>query len=244
MTPPQSSLGLIQANWPAPAHIHAYVTTRQANNMALHVDDHPETVLHNRTQLTNQLNLTQPICWLTQQHTTQVVKAECWQPPPIADALWSDQAGLACAVMTADCLPVLFTDVSGQQVAAAHAGWRGLLAGVLENTVATMAAPPHQLMAWLGPAISQAAFEVDDSVRTAFVAQNNKTAQAFIFSNKILLFCTFKCSIIECFLITIKILIKFINFGFCLFNHVLGFIKIKFSSIKLSSKIFFYIIFS
>ncbi len=181
--PTSSSLRLISAQWPAPAQVKAYVTTNQAN-MALHVGDDPRKVLLNRAQLTEQLQLTQPICWLEQQHTTLVVKADHWQQPPIADAVWTDQPGLACAVMTADCLPVFFTDLKGEKVAAAHAGWRGLLGGVLENTVAAMHTDPAQLIAWFGPAISQAAFEVGEEVRAAFVEQDAEAVAAFIPTEK------------------------------------------------------------
>lgn len=173
---------LLRADWPAPKHVQAYVTTAQAN-MALHVGDNPQQVLRNRAQLMNQLGV-QSIAWLEQKHTTHVVRATDWREPPVADALWSDEFDRAIAVMTADCLPVFFTDIKGKKVAVAHAGWRGLLNGVLENTVAAMNILPNRLIAWLGPAISQAAFEVGEEVRAAFVEQNIATQSAFIPSDR------------------------------------------------------------
>ncbi len=183
-----TEITLIQADWPAPACVRTCVTTRQTGvsegafayaNMALHVGDDPQKVLQNRQQLTEQLQLTQPICWLDQQHTTEVVRAELWRQPPVADALWTDQPGLACAVMTADCLPVFFTTMDGQKVALAHAGWRGLLAGILENTVAALGVPAEQLITWFGPAIGLDGFLVGEEVRAAFIEQDPQAEQAF-----------------------------------------------------------------
>ncbi len=108
--------------------------------------------------------------WLSQVHGSQVVEATGGGTCPDADASWSRSPGLACAVLTADCLPVLFCSRAGDVVGAAHAGWRGLLEGVLERTVAAMAVDPGQLLAWLGPAIGPGAFEVGPEVRAAFLA--------------------------------------------------------------------------
>jgi YfiH family protein len=110
------------------------------------------------------------VSWLEQVHGAAVVRAEPDIGGLTADASWTDIPGVACAVLTADCLPVLFCSQKGDRVAAAHAGWRGLLAGVLESTIAAMATEPGQLLAWLGPAIGPAAFEVGPEVRDAFVA--------------------------------------------------------------------------
>jgi len=106
--------------------------------------------------------------WLQQVHGTEVVAAGT-AAAPVADACWTGRAQLACAVLTADCLPVLFCDRAGSTVAAAHAGWRGLAAGVLEAAVAAMPVSPGDLLAWLGPAIGPRAFEVGEDVRIAFV---------------------------------------------------------------------------
>jgi YfiH family protein len=118
--------------------------------------------------------------WLTQTHSATVVIADS-QPfltPPEADAIVSHQRSAVCAVMTADCLPVLLCNRAGTVVAAAHAGWRGLAAGVLKNTVAAMAVPPADILAWLGPAISGQAFEVGEEVKQAFVTHANPGMEA------------------------------------------------------------------
>lgn len=120
--------------------------------------------------------------WLNQVHGVTVFDAAGFSPgeqPPEADAAFSRHAGYACTVMTADCLPVLFCDLAGSVVAAAHAGWRGLLAGILEETVAAMDVPGPKVMAYLGPAIGPAAFEVGDEVRSAFVGSDEASAAAF-----------------------------------------------------------------
>src|SRR5690606_28463134 len=97
-----------------------------------------------------------------------------------ADASWTEQAGIACTALTADCLPVLFCDRAGTRVAAAHAGWRGLVGGVLEATLDSLALPAQDLLVWLGPAIGSQAFEVGAEVREAFVVQQSETAAAFV----------------------------------------------------------------
>jgi YfiH family protein len=144
----------------------------RALNLAHHVGDQPSLVDANRALLSGFLPAGTRVCWLNQVHGVKVVKAGCVDATIVrsADASWTDQPGVACAVMTADCLPVLFCDVDGSCVAAAHAGWRGLQAGVLEATVAAMGIDPGRLMAWLGPAIGPARFEVGGEVREAFLA--------------------------------------------------------------------------
>lgn len=180
---------LIRADWPAPAHVHAWVTTRaggvsqapfDALNVGLHVDDDRHAVLDNRRRLTAfcQARGSQgALPWLNQVHGITVINDNQWptadcagnEPRCIdADASSTAQAGRALVVMTADCLPVFFTDSAGSRVALAHAGWRGLCAGIIEATAATFA-PSQTLMAWLGPAIGSASFEVGDSVRMAFL---------------------------------------------------------------------------
>jgi YfiH family protein len=118
--------------------------------------------------------------WLEQVHGTDCVIAESSVAGCTADASVSFEPWQICAVLTADCLPVLFCTQDGQCVGAAHAGWRGLLAGVLENTVRAMRAPPEQIMAWFGPAIGSQRFEVGEEVRAAFLAQDAATAEAFV----------------------------------------------------------------
>lgn len=178
-------LPLIRPVWPAPPRVRAAMTTRQGGgsagsyasfNLAEHVGDDPQAVRKNRELLCRGLKLSRPPGWLQQVHGTQVVQLPA-DAVPEADASVSREAGLACAILTADCLPVLFCDAAGSVVAAAHAGWRGLLGGVLENTVAAMARPPGRIMAWLGPAIGSSAFEVGAEVHEAFM-QGSMTANA------------------------------------------------------------------
>ncbi len=182
---------LIAPDWPIPRHVRAVSTTRSGGvsqgpfhslNLAQHVGDEPDCVVENRRRLRNQLGLDVEPLWLTQVHGTQVVRVG---PPteqleaPVADAAVSDQARAACAILTADCLPVLFASADGSRVAAAHAGWRGLAGGVLEATIAALAIPPRQVLAWLGPAIGPEHFEVGPEVRTAFMKLDPSAATAF-----------------------------------------------------------------
>ena len=169
----------IKPDWPAPANVLALSTSRLGGvgcapfdslNLGHHVGDSEAAVVHNRQILARALPAGSHIQWLHQVHGNQVVEAGADDEYPTADALWSRRANVACAVLTADCLPVLFCSSSGDQVAAAHAGWRGLLDGVLEATVATMTAPPGQVLAWLGPAIGPGAFEVGAEVRAQYLA--------------------------------------------------------------------------
>lgn len=152
-------------------------------NLGVHVGDANSNVESNRAQIRRHLPA-EPV-WLTQVHGTTVLDAalakdETDAEAPHADASFTTQPGVVCAIMTADCLPVLFADVAGRVVGAAHAGWRGLAGGVLENTVAAMqAAGADNLHAWLGPAIGPAQFEVGDDVLQAFVQKNACMRSAF-----------------------------------------------------------------
>ncbi len=172
-------------DWPAPAGVKACVTTRAGGvslapfdslNLGDHVDDNPAHVAENRRRLTDRFAI-QP-AWLQQVHGIVVAHAD---PTVVAtaDASWTDTPGIACAAMTADCLPVLFCDRAGTRVAAAHAGWRGLAAGVLEATLDCLAVESSQVLAWLGPAIGPQAFEVGPEVREAFMALHPESDQAF-----------------------------------------------------------------
>lgn len=184
-----SSPEFIVPDWPAPCSVGCLVTTRRGGvsqgafsslNLGDHVGDDPKAVAANRDIVGRSIGA-RPV-WLNQVHGTRVVdEAERCRDdgPPEADAACTRRAGAACTVMTADCLPVLLCDDAGTVVAAAHAGWRGLLAGVLETTVAAMDVPGKNLMAWLGPAIGPQAFEVGDEVRAAFVAAASEAAPAF-----------------------------------------------------------------
>lgn len=180
----------ITPDWPAPANVRAFMTTRAGGvslapfasfNPASHVDDAPEAVSENR-RLLRQWLPAEPL-WLNQVHGCEVVTppAPLWERggPPAADAAVAFQPNEVRAVLTADCLPVLFCDDAGTVVAAAHAGWRGLASGVLEATVAAMRAPPERILAWMGAAIGQAAFEVGGEVRETFISQHPLTGIAF-----------------------------------------------------------------
>ena len=165
----------------------ALQTTRQGGvsaapydslNLGDHVGDAPLAVERNRILL-NTLLPSEPV-WLEQVHGTIVANADNASCLPQADACIARHRAAVCVVMTADCLPVLLCDTQGSVVGAAHAGWKGLAAGVIEATVQAMDAAPQNLMAWLGPAISQQAFEVGDEVRAAFVAAQPQSAAAFI----------------------------------------------------------------
>ncbi|MEE9411589.1 MAG: peptidoglycan editing factor PgeF [Methylococcales bacterium] len=175
------------ADWPAPAGIRAGTSLRHGGvsqqpfdsfNFALHVGDKPHHVEQNRRQLIKTLDLPQQPSWLIQQHTTQVINADKSTQQPIADASFAQSTGVVCAVLTADCLPILLCDEEGKQIAAVHAGWRGLLNGIIEKTVATFQLKP--ILAWLGPAISQQAFEIGEEVRSAFVEHSNQAECAFL----------------------------------------------------------------
>jgi YfiH family protein len=152
--------GIIRPDWPAPGNVVAGTTT----------------ILTEAAELPRDLKL------LNQVHGAVVVSAEAVrqaEKPLDADAVTGRCSGDLCAVRTADCLPVLFCSQDGDEIAAAHAGWRGLAAGVLENTIAAMSAAPARLMAWLGPAISQKNFEVGSEVRDAFIAHDSRAVACF-----------------------------------------------------------------
>ena len=175
-------------DWPAPVWVKACITTRNGGisaapfdsfNLGEHVGDDPVAVTKNRQRLISQLGC-KP-AWLRQVHGVAVVPAE---PGEVleADASWTATPGIACTVMTADCLPVLFCDRAGSRVAAAHAGWRGLAGGVLEATLDALAMAPEDVLVWLGPAIGTHAFEVGAEVREAFMAVHPQAAEAFVAS--------------------------------------------------------------
>lgn len=179
----------IVPDWPAPANVHAFMTTRSGGvsrapydsfNPASHVDDDPAAVAENRRRLRQWLP-SEPL-WLNQVHGCEVaceVANQVTASLPSADAGVAFQPGEVRAVLTADCLPVLFCDEAGTVVAAAHAGWRGLAGGILEAAVAAMRVPPERILAWLGAAIGPAAFEVGDEVREAFVSRHPLAGIAF-----------------------------------------------------------------
>ena len=176
----------IVPDWPAPARVRALITTRNGGsstgpyasmNLGLRVDDVPAVVEAIR-RLLNHFLPADPK-WLNQVHGTKVVNAESITRPVDADASVAFSPGCVSCVMVADCLPILFADRSGRGIAAAHAGWRSLCAGVIENTVQMLGTPPQNLLAYLGPAIGPSAFEVGDEVRDAFVAVDPAAGYAF-----------------------------------------------------------------
>lgn len=173
-------------DWPAPAGVRAFVTTRTGGvsvgryaslNLADHVGDDPAAVGENRRRL--RAHLPSEPHWLTQVHGTTVVRAEAAVEGAEADAAFTRQAGRVCAVLTADCLPVLLCNDVGTVVAVAHAGWRGLAGGVVEAAVRATNEPPARLLAWLGPAIGPQSFEVGAEVRAAFLAHSAEASAAF-----------------------------------------------------------------
>ncbi len=178
----------IVPDWPAPAPVHTLISTRCGGvsvapyaslNLGDHVGDDPLAVAENRARLAGRLPAV-PL-WLNQVHGITVIDAAAagLPPVPVADAAFARSPGIVCTVLTADCLPVLLCDRSGSVVAAAHAGWRGLQAGILEQTVAAMAIPNGDLMVYLGPSIGPRAFAVGDEVRTAFVDAHAEATAAF-----------------------------------------------------------------
>lgn len=178
---------LIRPVWAAPPHIKVASTTRLGGvscspydslNVGDHVGDQPRAVASNRAQLLNKLEL--PAAqWLTQVHGTLCVEAHSDAVIREADACWTAESDLACVIMTADCLPVVFTD--GERVAAAHAGWRGLADGILEATLENMSGP--DIRVWLGPAIGPRVFEVGDEVRQQFYDHQVQASGCFSPSN-------------------------------------------------------------
>ncbi len=175
-------------DWPAPPRVRAVSTTRLGGvstgpyvglNLGDHVGDAPAAVAANRAALVRRLGLAGQPAWLRQVHGTAVVDAHRVGSPAEADASLAQEPGAVCAVLSADCLPVLFCDRAGGSVAAAHAGWRGLAAGVLEATVDAFDAPACELMAWLGPAIGPRRFEVGAELRALFLDQDPANVEAF-----------------------------------------------------------------
>ncbi|HHW76770.1 MAG TPA: peptidoglycan editing factor PgeF [Xanthomonadaceae bacterium] len=179
---------LIIPNWPAPARVRAVSTTRLGGissppydslNLAGHVGDDPARVAENRRRLMAAVGYPAEPAWLEQVHGTTVVAAETIRAPVAADAAWTREPGRPCAVMTADCLPVLLCDRAGKVIAAVHVGWRGMAGGVIAATVARLGVPPMELLVWLGPAIGPNVFEVGEEVRTAFIALDKANAGCF-----------------------------------------------------------------
>lgn len=175
-------------NWPAPANIQAFTTTRVGGvsavpfdsfNLGDHVGDEGNAVKTNRALLVEKFNLPQTPLFLTQTHSTRVIQLPYFGNNLAADATYTNQPNQVCVVMSADCLPVLFTNKQGTEVAAAHAGWRGLCDGILEETVKCFRAPTRDIIAWLGPAIGPTAFQVERNVVEQFAAFDLSASTAF-----------------------------------------------------------------
>jgi len=196
----QGKTNWITPIWPAPANIQALVTSRQPPlniiaapsspldfkngyadfNLATHVGDQASIIQQNREHLSNQLGIPNDrLCWLEQVHGQNIISAEHHTPPFQADGCDTEEINLACIVMTADCLPVLLCNTNGTKVSAIHAGWRGLASGILTRAIQRFSKADN-IIAWLGPAISQKHFEVGEDVYQAFVNINTHSKAAFI----------------------------------------------------------------
>ncbi len=176
----------IKPDWPAADQIHAAVTLRtggfsqgayQSLNPAVHVNDDVEKVYQNRQKLTQMLKLPAEPAWLQQIHSNRVITLDAEHRLQQADASYTDQSGRVCTVLTADCLPLLLCSQDGSEIAAVHAGWRGLLAGIISNTVQLFKS--KAIMVWLGPAIGPDCFEVGPEVETAFTKKSIYFNSAF-----------------------------------------------------------------
>jgi YfiH family protein len=175
-------------DWPIPARVRAISTQRRGGvsmppydslNLGDHVGDEPAAVAENRRRLVAAAGLPGQPCWLRQVHGSTVSDLDAAMPAATADAAVTRRAGRICVILAADCLPVLFASDSGAVVAAAHAGWRGLAAGVLEATVRAMDEPVARLVAWLGPAIGADDYEVGEEVRSEFLRRDPAAEPAF-----------------------------------------------------------------
>lgn len=177
----------LEANWPSPSNVFALTTTRSGgisqppydgNNLALHVGDNRDDVLQNRDMMMKALNLTSSPHWLEQTHSTCCVVVED-DDNRLADAAITRQPNTVLAIMTADCLPIVISNTNGTEIAAIHAGWRGLANGIIEETLIKMHSPSHDLMAWIGPAVCQQCYETGEEVHKAFTSQFPFTSAAF-----------------------------------------------------------------
>lgn len=176
----------IRPVWDVPGRVGALATTRHGGisqgafescNLGFSSGDDPQAVNVNRQRLEH--GLPARVCWLNQIHGTDIVHLDDWRPGVRADAAWTDRPGQAAAILTADCLPILLAGNDGGLVAAMHAGWRGLAAGIIAQVLAALPAPPERLRAWIGPGISQARYEVDEAVRSAFISRSAHYQSAF-----------------------------------------------------------------
>lgn len=180
------NISFITANWPAPPNVHALTTSRGGGcsegtysslNLATHVGDEPARVAENRRLLQTELHLPGEPLWLEQYHGTEVIDAAAVARR--ADGIYINQFRKVGVILTADCLPILLCDADATEICALHGGWRGLSEGIIARGVERMHSPSDKLMAWLGPAISAANYEVGEEVRDAFITRNSSLACAF-----------------------------------------------------------------
>ena len=181
-------MNAIYPNWQAPKNIKALTTVRMGGvslppfdsfNLGDHVCDNPKAVQQNRTLLVDKFDLPHSPLFLTQTHSTKVIELPFTGSNIEADAVYTQHSRQVCLVMTADCLPVLFCNREGTEVAAAHGGWRGLCDGILEETIAKFKCPTSDIIAWLGPAIGPTAFQVGEEVVEQFCAFDPNAKLAF-----------------------------------------------------------------
>ncbi|MFT7267202.1 MAG: YfiH family protein [Porticoccus sp.] len=172
-------MNILKPDWPAPVNVFSVITTRRGGvslppwdslNLGLNTGDSLDSIKRNWRGLSKELNLPSVPQLLDQVHGSHVIKAICGAPAVVGDASFTDIAGTVCAVTTADCLPILMCNTQGTIVSSIHAGWRGLSAGIVKNTIRQLAVSPRDLMVYLGPAISQKNFEVGVEVRRAFLS--------------------------------------------------------------------------
>lgn len=184
----RETLKLIEPSWPAIKKVKAYTTTRHGGvsptpydslNLAKHSGDASENIDKNRALLAHALRLPNEPFWLSQVHGNHVVPAQSHPTYISADAAFTFEPNIVCTVLTADCLPILLCDQSANWVAAIHAGWKGILAGVIEATLKQVSVSENKILAWLGPAIGPNAFEVGEEVRQQFIAIDPTSSTAF-----------------------------------------------------------------
>lgn len=177
----------IEANWPAPKHIRAGASLRTGGhsqqpydelNLAFHVGDNPENVKKNRNTLTKNLLLQSDPVWLEQIHSSKIVCINSALENIEADASYTTTKNKVCTVMTADCVPILFCSDGGTKVAAVHAGWKGICAGIIENSI-KMLTPPESLLAWIGPCISAKHYEIGRDVYESCTNHSTLLEKAF-----------------------------------------------------------------
>ena len=171
----------LTANWPAPNNVHTAISTRQGGhsqspfdtfNLGTHVGDNPDHVAHNRLMLEQALHLPVTPTWLTQGHSTTAINLDTTQNSLLADASYTRHKNTVCAIMTADCLPILLCNQSGTLACAIHAGWRGLLNGIITQTITQFTEERQTLLIWLGPAIHQQALKLNSDIRQQFIARH------------------------------------------------------------------------